>query len=145
MKETRDVLIELLLPDTGETNQTLKIIRDMTKGLKSINTDVLETHGQENIYYRTEEAPESFRHREKDWLFYIDDKLGNFWVQYYSFHWTLEHSRLDHGPLKLSQDEILNITRLFLENELGRALPHPKIVKPYYSQIIDDLMKKVLG
>lgn len=144
MKETRDVLIELLLAD-GETNHVLKILRDITKGLKAINTDVLETHGQENIYYRTEEAPETFRHREKDWLFYIDDKLGNFWVQYTRFHWTLEHSRFEYGSLNLKQDEILNITRLFVENELGKALPHPKIAKPYHSHIIDDVMKRALG
>ena len=144
MKETRDVLIELLLAD-GESNHVLKILREMTKGLKAINTDVLETHGQESIYYRTEEAPETFRHREKDWLFYIDEKLGNFWVQYTRFHWTLEHSRFEDGPLNLKQDEILNITRLFVENELGKALPQPKIVKPYHTHIIDDAMKKALG
>ena len=95
----RDLKLDILL---GNQNPIIDKFNEITKGLKVINTEVYEDHGQEFIFYN----------QNRQWVFFQDLKNNYFWCNY-DLYWSI----FEYG-FNTKYKEIQEITKYMVEETL---------------------------
>ena len=125
MKELRDIKLDLLM---GNQNPIVDLFNQITKDIKIINTNVYNEEGLEFIY-----------HKDGKWIFFHDVKNGKFWCSN-ARYWTLFTSKFD-----LSYEEIQNITKFLVEEELKREVNTTKLYGLTQQLVVEEALEKEIG